>query len=295
MNLKFEGIYSPTITPYDSEGNVDLDRLRDYLDFLLENGINGLFMLGTNGEGPLLQLEEKRKIIETSVDHVDGEVPVVAGTACPSTREAVKMCKFAEKVGADAVHSVVPYFYPTSGKSLVRHYTRVAESTDLPVFVYHIPSRTGNLVDVDTLVELSELDNVVGLKDSSKNIGWFHECLTRIGGGNFSFFAGSDAYIYPYLSLGADGAVSAVANAFPELVTKLYRRFEADELEAAAEIQNKVMKVRRELKRGPYMSGVKATLDLRGMDFGPLRSPLAAMRREEKAELEMSLEELDLI
>lgn len=295
--MNFEGIYPPAITPVTEDEEVDVGGLKDFLDFLLDGGVHGIFLLGTNSEGPLLELKEKRKVTKTAVEHIDGRVPVIVGTACPGTREAIKMGKYAEEVGADAVHAVVPYYYPVSGEGLIKHYSKIAESIEIPLFIYHIPGLTGNELDIETLLELSEIPNIVGLKDSSKRLGWFNRAVSQVRGmrENFVFFAGSDAYIYPYLSLGAQGAVSAVANAFPELVVRMYEEYVRGNHEKVMYMQDKVLKVRRELKRGAYMSGVKAALKLRGMDFGGLRSPLSNMSGEEMEGLKEGLEKLDVL
>lgn len=296
-DAEFEGIYPPVPTPYSEEGEVDGVKFENYLDFLSDNEIHGVFLLGTNGEGPLLDFDEKKKIIEIAVDHLPGDVKKIVGTACPGIREAIKIGKYAEKIGADALHAVTPYYYPTSGQGLMDFYTKISENVELPLFVYYIPSRTGNEMDLETFSKLIEISNVTGIKDSSKDLGWFQRAVEACSSKekDFTFFAGTDAYSYFYLMLGADGAVSAVANVFPSLVVEMYEAFRNRDHERALDLQGKILEVRRELKRGPYMSGVKAALKARGMDLGGLRSPLQNMGREERREMESHLAKLDLL
>lgn len=296
--MKFEGIFPPGITPFTKDDEVDLAKLTEYLDFLIKGGIHGLFLLGTNGEGPLLTFEEKKEVIKTAVEHVNGRIPVIAGTGCTSTKETVELSKYAEKVGADGVHVVTPYYYSTTPNGIIKHYKKIAESVEVPVIIYHIPPRTGVKIDVGTLLKLAEVPNIVGVKDSSKDVIWFYNAITAVREkrSEFIFFSGSDALIYTHLGLGANGAVSAVANVFPEIVVELYEEFKKGNLTKAKEIQDKVLKIRTALQKGfPYMAGVKGALKLRGMDFGELRSPLESLDDEGLKELEKRLKELNLL
>ena len=280
--MKFEGIFSPVITPFTKDDEFDEEKLTEYLDFLTKHGVHGLFMLGTNGEGPLLTVEEKKKVIKTAVEYSEGKIPVVAGTGCISTKETVKLSKYAEKVGADAVHVVTPYYYPISQQGLLKHYTKIAESIELPIIIYYIPARTGVKIDVSTLIKLAEVPNIIGIKDSSKDVGWFYNAVVSIREKrpNFLFFGGSDALIYTHLMLGGNGAVSAVANVFPEIVVKLYKEFKAGNYKKAKDLQDKVLRIRQALKKAPYMAGVKGALKLRGMNLGELRNPLQSLSEE---------------
>ncbi|MDN5320691.1 MAG: hypothetical protein PWP49_1111 [Thermococcaceae archaeon] len=295
--MKFEGIFPPGITPFKND-EVDEEKLTEYLDFLIKGKVHGLFMLGTNGEGPLLTFEEKKKVIKITVEHVNGKIPVIAGTGCVSTKETIELSKYAEKVGADAVHVVTPYYYPITQNGIIKHYRKIAESVEIPIMIYHIPPRTGVKIEVGTLLKLAEIPNVVGIKDSSKDVIWFYDAITAVREKrpDFIFFSGSDALIYTHLTLGANGAVSAVANVFPEIVVQLYEEFKKGNLDKAKEIQDKVLKIRAALQKGfPYMAGVKGALKLRGMDFGDLRSPLESLDEEGLKELERRLKELNLL
>ncbi|NJE26132.1 4-hydroxy-tetrahydrodipicolinate synthase [Thermococcus sp. MV5] len=281
--MKFEGIFPPAITPFTKDEEVDLTKLTEYLDFLIKGGVHGLFMLGTNGEGPLLTFEEKKEVIRTAVEHVNGRIPVIAGTGCASTKETVELSKYAEKVGADAVHVVTPYYYPLTQSGVLKHYRRVVKSVELPVIIYYIPSRTGVKIEMETLLKLAEVPNIVGIKDSSKDVTWFYNAITTIRENrpDFVFLGGSDALIFTHLMLGGNGAVSGIANVFPELVVELYEQFNAGNLKKAKDLQDKILKIRQTLKKYPYMSGIKAALKLGGMDMGELRSPLIFLNEDQ--------------
>lgn len=274
--MKFEGIFPPAITPFTKDEEVDEEKLTEYLDFLIKHGIHGIFLLGTNGEGPLLTSEEKERVIKTAVEHVNGKIPIIAGTGCTSTKETVKLSKYAEKVGADAVHIVTPYYYPVTQNGIVKHYTKIAESVEIPIIIYYIPSRTEVKLEIGTLLKLAEIPNIAGIKDSSKDVIWFYNAITAVKKNrpDFIFLGGSDALIYSHLILGANGAVSAIANVFPEIVIQLYEEFRKGNLTKAKEIQDKVLRIRQVLKKCPYLAGIKAALKIRGIDMGELRSPL---------------------
>jgi len=295
--MRLEGIVAPVITPFMKDEEIDEEKIVEYLDFLIKHGVHGLFLLGTNGEGPLLTLEEKKRVIKTAVEHINGRVPIIAGTGCVSTKETIELSKYAEKVGANAVNIVTPYYYPVSQQGLIKHYTSIAESIELPIIIYYIPNRTGNKMNLDTLMQLAEIENIVGIKDSSKDITWFYNAVitVRERRDDFAFFGGSDALIYTHLSLGGNGVVSAVANAFPEIVIELYEEFKKGNYESAKKVQDKVLRIRQALKNGPYMAGVKGALKLRGMDFLEPRSPLQSLDEEELKRLEEDLRKIGVL
>jgi len=297
MKMRLEGVIAPVITPFTKDEEIDEEKITEYLDFLIKHGVHGLFILGTNGEGPLLTLEEKKRVIKIAVEYINGRVPIIAGTGCISTKETIELSKYAEEVGANSVAIVTPYYYPVSQQGLIKHYTRIAESIDLPVIIYHIPDRTGNKINLDTLIQLAKIENIVGIKDSSKDITWFYNAviMVREKRNDFYFFGGSDALIYTHLSLGGNGVVSAVANVFPEIVVELYEEFKRGNYESAKRSQDKILRIRRALKNGPYMAGVKGALKLRGMDFLEPRSPLQSLDEEELKRLEEDLRKIGVL
>ncbi|WP_324735391.1 4-hydroxy-tetrahydrodipicolinate synthase [Thermococcus sp. SY098] len=278
-----EGIFPPVVTPFKEDESIDEERFASFLEFLVKRKVSGLFLLGTNGEGLSLEKEEKIRIMEIAVETVKGKVPVIAGTGAITTRETIKLSKEAERIGVDAIHVIVPYYYPLSREGILRHYAKVSQEVDLPILIYYIPSRTGNKIDVKTLCELAKLRNIIGIKDSSKDVTWFYNAIMAVKKENpdFVFLGGSDALIYTHLMLGGNGAVSAIANAFPEIVIKLYEEFRAGNLAKAKEIQDRILIIRQILKKYPYLSGIKAALKLRGIDMGVLRSPLVFLSKDQ--------------
>lgn len=291
--LNVRGVVPPTITAFEADETVDYETTAAHARFVVDRGAHGVFPLGTNGEFPLLDPEERDGVVEAIVDEIDGDAPVIAGVGAPSTKNTVERAEHAEAVGADGIVVVTPYYYPLDHDAAVSHYRRVAESVDLPTYIYHIPSKTGNSLSLETLDALADIENIAGLKDSSKDVPWLGQAIDRHP--SLTFLAGSDSLLFPGLEIGCSGMVSAVANAFPELVVDLYEAYDRGDEERARELQSTVYDIRSALKRGPYMAGVKTALGLRDFETGPLRSPLRGMDEEQTAALKSDLSDLDLL
>ena len=293
--LDLHGVVPPTITAFDEDESVDYETTAAHARFVADRGAHGVFPLGTNGEFPLLTPDERDDVVEAVVETIGGDVPVIAGVGAPSTRRTVAHAERAEMAGADGVVVVTPYYYPIDHDAAVSHYRRVAEAVDCPVYVYHIPSKTGNSLSLETLDALADIDNLAGLKDSSKDVPWLGQAIDAHP--DLSFLAGSDSLLFAGLEIGCSGLVSAVANVFPELVVDLYEAYDEGEEDRARELQSRVYDVRSALKRGPYMAGVKTALSLRDVDFdpGPLRSPLRTMDDADREALRDDLSELELL
>ncbi|MEA3344939.1 MAG: 4-hydroxy-tetrahydrodipicolinate synthase [Chloroflexota bacterium] len=291
--MKFQGIIPPTLTAFHDDGSLDLEGTRWQINYVIEGGVHGVFPCGTAGEGPLLSFEEKVRVIAAVVKAADGRVPVLAGVGCPSTQETVELAQEAERMGADGVIVVTPYYYPTSDEGVLAHYRAVAEAVDLPVLVYHIPSCTGNWLPQGLIPKLAEIPGLVGVKDSSGDVDWLQSAMTSAP--DWRFFVGSDALLYVAFSLRAHGAVSGIADIFPQLVVELYDAAQAGEWQEARELQVKVAAVRRAIKDGPYLSGIKAALRLLGHDIGDPRLPMVGMSDEQEERLRRRLVGLELI
>ncbi|GAB6862204.1 dihydrodipicolinate synthase family protein [Haloplanus litoreus] len=291
--LDLRGVVPPTVTAFDAEGRVDHDATAAHAQFVVDGGATGVFPLGTNGEFPLLTGDERRAVVETVTDAVD--VPVIAGVGAASTRETVANATHAEATGADGVVVVTPYYYPLDGDAAVRHYRAVADAVDVPVYVYHIPSKTGNELSLGTLDRLAAIGGVAGVKDSSKDVPWLAQAIDAHP--ELTFLAGSDSLLFAGLEIGCAGMVSAVANVFPELVVDLYDAYADGDESEAKRLQSRVFDVRSALKRGPYMAGVKTALSLRDLEFdaGGLREPLRAMDDDGRAALRTELRDLGLL
>ncbi|MFC7046765.1 dihydrodipicolinate synthase family protein [Halobacteriaceae archaeon GCM10025711] len=291
--LALHGVVPPTVTAFDDAERVDYETTAAHARFVVDRGAHGVFPLGTNGEFPLLGPDERESVVDAVVDEVGGEVPVIAGVGAPSTYQTVRNAERAAAAGADGVVVVTPYYYPLDRRGAVDHYRAVTDAVDLPVYGYHIPGRTGNALDRETLAAIADLDGVAGVKDSSKDVPWLGQVVDE--NPDLTFLVGSDSLLYPGLAVGCAGMVSAVANVFPGLVVELYDAYDEDDVARARDLQSTVYRVRDALKAGPYMAGVKTALSLRGFEAGPLRRPLRRMDDEARDDLRASLHGLGLL
>ncbi|MFB6220156.1 MAG: dihydrodipicolinate synthase family protein [Halolamina sp.] len=292
--LDIHGVVPPTLTCFHDDGELDPDTTAAHARYVVEGGAAGVFPLGTNGEFPLLGADERVRVIEAVVAEVGDEVPVIAGVGTPGTRRTAAAAERAVSAGADGVVVVSPYYFPVDDQGQVEHVRRVAQAIDVPVYVYQIPSKTGNELSLDALGELAAIDGVAGLKDSSKDVPWLGQAIDETP--DLTFLVGSDSLLVPGLDLGCAGLVSAVANVAPELVVSLYDAYDDGDRERARALQSTVYDVRAALKRGPYMAGVKTALSLRqaGPDPGPLRAPLRGMAETDREALAADLDVLAL-
>lgn len=291
--LGLHGVVPPTITAFNEDESIDVATTAAHARFVVDRGVHGVFPLGTNGEFALLTPDERARVIEGVATEIDGEVPVIAGVGAPSTHETIEHARQAVTAGADGLVVVSPYYYPIDRVGAVEHYRRIADTVSLPVYVYHIPSRTGNTFTRETISEIAAIDGVAGIKDSSKDIPWLGQVIADVP--DVSFFAGSDSLLIPGLDLGCTGLISAIANAFPEFVVDLYESYDEGDRERARELQQTLYAVRRAFKQGTYLAGVKSALSLRGFESGPLRSPLRRMSESDETTLENELERLGVL
>jgi len=292
--MKIHGIIPPVATPMQANEDLDLPRLKWFLDHLIREGVHGVFVLGTNSEFYALDEREKQQVIATAVEHVRKRVPVYAGTGAESTREAVRLTKLAEREGADGVSVITPYFVSPSQQEIYDHYRRIAESTALPVILYNNPSTCGGTkIDVDTVSRLAEIPNILGIKDSSGDLQNTLEYI-RVVPERFAVMMGRDTLIYSALMFGARGAVPATANIAPALCAEIYNAFQRGDQAAAKAAQLRLNPIRLSLTLGTAPGGVKAALALLGMSIGPSRAPVAPLPPEKEQKMRAALTQAGL-
>src|SRR5688572_26309613 len=272
--MQIRGIIPPVATPMQANEDLDLPRLKWFIDHLIKEGVHGIFVLGTNSEFYALDEREKQEVIATAVEHVRGRVPVYAGTGAETTREAVRLTKMAEREKADGVSVITPYFVSPSQQEIYDHYRRIAENTALPVVLYNNPGTCGGVkIEVDTVARLAEIPNILGVKDSSGDLQNTNEYI-RVVPERFSVMQGRDTLIYHALIWGACGAVPATANVAPRILVDIYECFMRGDHEGSQAAQRKLTPVRLSLGLGTAPGGVKQALMLMGMSIGPSRSPV---------------------
>jgi 4-hydroxy-tetrahydrodipicolinate synthase len=292
--MQIRGIIPPVATPMHANEDLDLPRLRWFLDHLITEGVHGVFVLGTNSEFYALDEREKQEVIATAVDHVRRRVPVFAGTGAETTREAVRLTKMAEREGADGVSVITPYFVSPTQQEIYDHYRRVAENTRLPVLLYNNPTTCGGLkIDVDTVARLAQIPNILGIKDSSGDLQNTNEYV-RVVPDRFAVLQGRDTLIYPSLMFGARGAVPASANVAPSLCAEIFEAFERGDHATAKAAQLRLNPVRLCLTWGTAPGAVKAALSLLGMPIGPCRSPVGSPAPERLQKMREVLDQAGL-
>src|SRR3954468_1912542 len=231
------GIIPPVATPMQANEDLDLPRLKWFLDHLISSGVHGIFVLGTNSEFYAMDDREKQAVIATAVEHVRGRVPVFAGTGAETTREAVRLTRMAEREGVQGVSVITPYFIAPSQQEIYDHYRRIAENTALPVVLYNNPSTCGGLkIDVETVARLAEIPNILGVKDSSGDLQNTNEYI-RVVPERFAVMMGRDTLIFSALQMGARGAVPATGNIAPKLLVDIYESYRRGDTAASRAAQ----------------------------------------------------------
>ena len=293
--MKINGIIPPVATPMQANEDLDLPRLKWFLDHLINSGVHGVFVLGTNSEFYALDDREKQEVIATAVEHVRGRVPVYAGTGAETTREAVRLTKMAEKEGVQGVSVITPYFVIPNQQEIFDHYRRIAEVTKLPVVLYNNPATCGGVkIDVDTVARLAEIPNILGVKDSSGDLQNTIEYM-RVVPERFSVMMGRDTLIFSAMVLGAKGAVPATGNIAPKLLVEIYESFMRGDHAASLAAQRKLHHVRMALTLGTAPGGVKAALQVLGLSIGPSRSPVAALPPDKVQKMKTALQAAGLM
>jgi len=267
-----KGVFTALITPMNSDESINFEELRRQVDRQFDAGVHGLFCLGTNSEFYALHDDERVEVAKVVVDQNCGRLPIIAGVGCVTTSDTINLAKSIAVLGVDALSVIVPYFVGLSQDQLYRHYKAVAEAVDIPVLIYNIPMRTGNNVEADTVKDLSKMENIIGIKDSSGKIENIKR-LIEITDDDFSVLVGSDSLILQTLVAGGQGAVAGCANPFPELMAGIYDAWKTGDMETAAQRQEKIAPFRSTFKLGNPNSIVKRAMVLMGQAVGPLREP----------------------
>ena len=292
---RIRGIIPAMVTPLHPDGrSVNEASLRRLVEHLIAGGVHGLFATGSQGEFYALTDDERLRVWQVTLDQVAGRVPVYAGTGAVYTQDAVRLARLAERVGADAISVITPYFIAPSQAELYEHYRAIAEAVSLPVLLYTNPGRTGVNLSVDTVARLAEIPNIAGIKDSSGDMTLMGEYIRCCPPG-FAVLAGRDTLIYGALCYGAVGAIAATANVAPALVCRIYECFLAGDLAGAAEAQRRLAPLRQAFGLGSFPVVIKEALDMMGFEAGPARLPISPLNAAQRIELRRVLEGLHLL
>ena len=274
--MKFEGSYVALITPFKSNGEVDEDKIRELVNYHIENGTAGIVPCGTTGEAPTLTFSEHEKVIKIVVEEVRGRIQVVAGAGSNNTDRAIELTKYAKELGADAALSTCPYYNKPSQRGIYEHYKKIAEEGKFPVMLYNVPGRTGVNIEAETVARLAEFPEIVAIKEATESI----EQMIRIQdlcGDKIEILSGEDHLILPMLSIGAKGVVSVVANIMPKEMKELIEAFLKQEYKKAYKLHTELYDVSRNMFIEGNPVTVKTAMKILGkIDNDIVRLPLVS-------------------
>lgn len=272
----FIGTSVAIVTPFKKDRSIDFEKFKELVEFHAENGTNSITVAGTTGECSTLTDDEQIELIEKCVEFVNGRMTVIVGSGSNDTMHGIKLSKAAEKAGADALLIVTPYYNKTSQNGLVKHYMQIADSVNIPIVLYSVPSRTGMTIGVEALKKLSEHPMINGLKDANSN---FEQLLATIHacGDNLNIWSGNDTEIVPMMALGAKGVISVWANIAPKEVTELTKACIDGEYEKAARMQIEAYELIKALFVETNPIPIKAAMNMLGYEVGEPRMPLCEL------------------
>lgn len=291
-----KGVIPPIVTPVDEEENVDEKALKNVIEHVLDGGVHGVFVLGSNGEFYALDFENQKRAVEITVKHVNKRVPVYAGVSAITTKGCIKAAKMAEEAGADAITVLTPMFIKPNEKELYNHFEAIAKSTKLPVLLYNNPDKTTNNISVSLLEKLARIDNIIGIKNTSFDFAQTIEYI-RVTKDieNFKVLSGSDYLIYGTLAYGGAGCVAGTANVAPKLVVDIYEKYMAGDYTGAMEAQYKLIPLRNTYNYGSFPVVMKDCLNLMGINVGHPVKPIEHCNEERLEAIKKVLINLDLI
>jgi 4-hydroxy-tetrahydrodipicolinate synthase len=289
----FKGAATAIVTPFDSNLNVNYAKLKELIEFQILNGIKAIVVCGTTGESSTLTNEEKKEVIRFTVQIVNKRVPVIAGTGTNNTAYSIELSKYAEKVNVDGLLLVTPYYNKCTQEGLYLHFSEIAKSVDLPIILYNVPSRTSVNIAVDTVLRLSKVPNIVGIKEASGDLSQIAEILSKVDE-NFSVYSGNDDQILPILSLGGKGVISVLSNILPEETNELCELYFKNNTEHAKLLQLKYLKLIKSLFIEVNPIPIKECMNILGYNVGDTRLPLCKMSEKNIQILRDTLKEFHL-
>lgn len=290
----FKGAGVALVTPMNSDRSVNYDELENLIEFQIKNGTDAIISCGTTGESATLSSQERNNLIEFTVKKVDGRIPVIAGTGCNNTKQALENSLSAEKLGVDGLLIVTPYYNKTSQSGLIKHYEYIADRVKTPIILYNVPSRTGVSIKPQTYLKLSKHENIVAVKEASGDISSLAETISLCKD-NLAVYSGNDDQTVPILSLGGIGVISVFSNICPKECHEMVQSYLNSNTEKSKEIQLKYLKLMNAMFCDVNPIPVKEALNLIGFNTGRCRMPLDILSESNYEKLKEILKEYSLI
>lgn len=284
----FRGAGVAIVTPFKEDGSVDFDNYGELIEWQIAEGTDAIISCGTTGEASTMTDEEQIEVVEYCVNKVKGRVPVIAGAGSNDTKHGINLSVEIEKIGADALLQVTPYYNKATQKGLIQHYTAIADSVNIPMILYSVPGRTGVNIKPNTVLELSKHPNIVAIKEASGNISQCAE-IARLVPDDFSMYSGNDDMVTPLLALGGDGVISVLSNVAPKATHDMVQKFFDGDIAGSIAIQLGVKPLIDALFAEVNPIPVKAALDIMGKSKMNFRLPLCEPEAATMALLEKEL------
>lgn len=289
----FKGAIVAIVTPF-KKGEVDEEGLRELIEFQIKNGTHGIVPCGTTGESATLSHEEHKRVVEIAIDAVRGRVPVIAGTGSNNTTEALELTRHAKTAGADGALLITPYYNKPTQEGLYQHFKKVAEEIPIPILPYNVPGRTACNMLPETVARLSEIPNIVGIKEATGSLQQISEII-RLCGDKITVLSGDDFTVLPILAVGGKGVISVVSNIVPKDMANLCNTFESGEYEESRRLFYKLLPLCKAMFYETNPIPVKTALEMMGKISGEFRLPLTPMSETNREKLKSDLTHYGLL
>lgn len=290
---KFSGVYPAVITPFDAEGEVDVAKLENYINYLCDK-VDGLFVGGSYGSGPIMTVAQRKTLAEVTIKTCAGRVPVIMHIGTTNLADTIELAQHAEKAGADALAAVTPFYYHHTPNVIKQYYADLINSVDLPVIAYNNPKYSNFCISGDFLAELADI-GLQGIKDSSADISLFYDFMAKVDKEGFLFLIGSQTHLLPAVVGGAHGCVSGLSNAFPEFIKEIYTKCKEGKFAEARDMQLKANMLRSVTGSGIPVPFYHAVLPMLGVDIGLPRRPFLPLPEQEVERIRKVLTETQMI
>ncbi len=273
-NKKLTGTGVAIVTPFNEDKSIDFPALKNLVNYLIDNGIDFLVVLGTTGENATLSFDEKMKVLDTVLETNNGRLPVIAGFGGNNTRAVIdSIKKRSDFSGIDAILSVAPYYNKPNQRGLIEHFTAIADNSPVPVVLYNVPGRTKSNIEAQTTLKLAQHPNIIAIKEASGNFAQIMEIIQNKPG-DFIVLSGDDAITLPLISIGVQGVISVVAMAYPDLMSKMVRLALEGQYQQARQLHYKILPMTNAIFEDGNPAGIKAALSIKGLVKNVLRLPL---------------------
>jgi len=286
-----KGSFVAIVTPFKN-GEVDFDKLKELVEYQIENGTDGIVPCGTTGESPTLSHDEHDKVVDAVVEYAAGRVKVVAGAGSNSTREALRLTKHAKETGADATLCITPYYNKPTQQGMIEHFTHIADQVEIPMVMYNVPGRTGVKLMPDTIAKLAEHPNIIGIKEACGSVEQVCEILSRC---DITVLSGDDSLTFPMMAVGAKGVISVAANIIPRAISDMVNQFLDGNVDETKYIHYRYWRLFKDLFIETNPIPIKTAMDMLDMLVFEMRLPMCSMQPANADRLKQTLEECELL